>query len=746
MMQNKLKKTAKAASTAVITLLSLVLIMMVIVIGGSAAYTVYLLKSIGPVTEVTLKAPEADNYSAVCMKNADGVYEPIYKVTPYTGNMHTETEYALLPHYVPEAFVYAEDQRFYSHIGVDVLSTSSAVLCEILNSTGLFSSELRGGSTISQQLVKNITNDDEISPERKVREIIRSVNLEQNYTKEEILEKYMNTIYFGQTYSGCNLYGIESASLGLFGKHASELTLAQAASLAAIPQNPERFSPVNSRTENENRKRYCLRKMFEAGVISPEEYENAVSERINLYVSSDSRERIISCINDFENPEPSDWVTDTALSEFCDYICIEKNISREDAMKEFMNGGYEIFVTADPEIQSLLEEKYSDRSLFTYEPAYYTDQDGNTCEEEIQSAFTVMDYSGRILGIVGAVGEKTGSFCWNNASDAHRQPGSAIKPLSVYGYGIENDLMTWSSFFKDEPPLTDEDGEPWPKNYDGTYSHELKTVNEFLSRSLNTLPAYLCSSFGTENVFSFVNDRMKLGLDPSTDLTYASLSVGASGTGTDLIHIAASYVPFGNGGMYFTPHIISRIKYSYSEQVIMENETMKGTEAISEDTAFIINRMLRNVITDGTGKQADIENTEVCGKTGTTENYRDLLFAGLTPDFVSALWIGYENSINSSAVRSINSAGTWKEIIGEYIQENQSGHFFPGCSSVTESDYCMISGMPSGTNCPSGGKGYYKTASLKRCLMKHGSDNKTDTPADAELPELPDDQITAEDN
>lgn len=745
MMQNKLKKLAKAVSTAVITLLSLVLILMVIVIGGSAAYTVYLLRSVGPVTEVTLKAPEADKFSAVYMKNSVGEYQPIYKVTPYSGNLHIETESALLPHYVPEAFVYAEDQRFYSHIGVDVLSTSSAVLCEILNSTGIFSSELRGGSTISQQLVKNITSDDEITPQRKVREIIRSVNLEQNYTKEEILEKYINTIYFGQTYSGCNLYGIESASLGLFGKHASELTLAEAASLAAIPQNPERFSPVNSRTENENRKRYCLRKMFEAGVISPEEYENAVSERINLYVSSESREKIMSYINDFENPDPSDWVTDTALSEFCDYICREKSMSREDAMKEFMNGGYEIFVTADQEIQSLLEEKYSDRSLFTYEKAYYTDADGNTAEEEIQSAFTVIDYSGQILGIVGAIGEKQGSFCWSNATDAHRQPGSSIKPLSVYGYGIENDLITWSSFFKDEPALTDEDGDPWPKNYDGTYSNEMKTVNEFLSRSLNTLPVYLCSIFGTENVFSFVHDRMKLNLDPDTDSTYASLALGASGTGPDLVHLAASYVPFGNGGMYYTPHIISKIKYSYSEQVIMENETLKGSRAVSEDTAFIINRMLRNVVTDGTGKQADIENTEVCGKTGTTENYRDILFTGLTPGFVSAIWIGYENSTNSYAVSSVNSAGTWKEIIGEYIQNDQKWLIFPKCSSVTESDYCMISGMPSGKNCPTGGKGYYKTSSFRKCLLKHETENTTDPPSEAEKPEVPSDQSFSED-
>ena len=710
--------------------LSWILLILVIFTLAAGAVVYYAVKTSENVSEIEIPEREKERSSYIYQKNSDtDEYELIYKVTPYTGDMNLEIDANELPFHVKSAFICIEDERFYSHDGVDILSSSRALINELLKISGIMNSETIGGSTITQQLVKNLTHDDDVSADRKIREIFRAMRLEQKYSKDEILNKYLNIVYFGQDTEGCNMYGIEAAAIGYFGKHASDLTPKEASCLASALKNPSLYGPVTNFENNSDRSRYCLRKMFEQGVISPSQYEKSLGESV-VIVPEEMRQaslKLSDFRNTFKNPEPSGWVIDEAVNEFSEYLSEAKNISEEEARNAFFEGGYELYLTIDDKLQKHLEEKYEDDSVFPDRKAYYTDEEGTQKEERLQSAIVVMDYKGKIKGIVGRVGKKTESFCWSNAVFARRQPGSSIKPLSVYSYGIENDKITWSSLFTDEPLFNEDDqNESWPKNYSDTYSHKQMTVNEFLENSYNTLPAFLCDSFGTDEVFKFTTETMRLKLDESTDNTIASLSLGATGTGPTLLSLANSYMVFGNGGKYYKAHILSRIKDSGSKRVYAEPDAYSGKQIISEETAFIMNKMLRNVVVKGTGQKARLKHKFNIGKTGTTENYRDILFAGLTEDYVSAIWIGFENSSSPDTIRSLNSGAVWKEVFGDYADTVKSGAKYPECDSVISSEYCSETGEPASPGCPVGGKGWYKKSTFKKCTRVHKKAGKAE--------------------
>lgn len=722
-MEEKTGKAAKLFWIVLTSILSTSLILLVTAVIFSIAAVFMASEKLENVTEIYIPEPEKEKSSYIYSLNSStGEYDIIYKVTPYTGNVRIDTDISQLPDYVKNAFISIEDERFYSHEGIDIKTTMLAMIKEVLRSTGfIVSEEITGGSTITQQLVKNITSDNEFSVDRKLREISRAVSLETHYTKEQILEKYLNIIYFGQTEDGYNMYGIEAAAAGYFGKKASALTPAEAACLASVIQNPYLRNPLNNNERNHERQLYCLRKMFQAGYISSDVYDNACSTPLSFIHPGDDAEVKISEIGiDFKNPDVTGWEIDTALSEFCDFICEYKDINREEGMREFMNGGYELFLTIDQNVQAELNRNMSDYTYFPEEYAYYTDDNGEEHAEQIQAAAVVLDYKGEIKGICGGLGEKDSSFCWNNATDASRQPGSTIKPLAAYGYGLENNLITWSSFFTDAPlPAGIAAEGEWPVNHDGKYTGKSYPVYKLISESFNTVPAQLCNTFGIENVFHFANDTMRLDLNEETDLTYASMSIGATGTGPSVLNLANSYMPFGNGGKYYKAHILSKIKDSSSSRIYLENDTRKGEQVISEETAYIMRQLLREVVVNGTGRPALLDHKKNSGKTGTTENYRDILFVGLTEDFVSAIWTGYENGINSYAIENASSSGIWRNVFGNYADSIVSDAAFPECSGVIRADYCSESGLPASKKCPVGGKGYYKSENISYCNFTH---------------------------
>lgn len=422
-------------------------------------------------------------------------------------------------------------------------------------------------------------------------------------------------------------------------------------------------------------------------VLSPSqifEMNSQTNEYELVYSSSDESGGIYS------------WPVETAICEIADYLSEQNGLRyRTDGIEMFINGGYTLYLTTDRNIQNELDNSYLVRSeVFP--------QSENDEGELIQSAAVVMDYKGHILGVEGGLGEKTANLLWNRAYEGGRQPGSIITPLSAYGYAIENGLLTYSSVVNDEylPDWTAENFEKWPQNYDGEPSGGSYPACWGLSSSLNTFPAQILYNGGNDiiqDVYDFSTQKLHLDLEPE-DNDYFSLALGYTKLGPGVINLANAYMPYGNGGKYYEASIISRCTDA-SGNVIIDNESREGEQAVSEETAFIMNKMLAEAVDKGTGTGAQLENTVVAGKTGTTEDWRDITFVGMTPDYVSAIWVGYDRGTNQRAIETANSAVIWKDVFGRYADEHVKESEFPECQSVVKDYYCRESGKRANPGC-----------------------------------------------
>ena len=368
------------------------------------------------------------------------------------------------------------------------------------------------------------------------------------------------------------------------------------------------------------------------------------------------------------------WSVETAVLEISDYFKDEYGLGTRDINKLF-NSGYRIYLTTDRDIQDHLDEKYSD---WYYFPESLSDQD-----EMIQSAIAVLDYNGHILGVEGKLGknEPDDNFGFNIAYEGGRAVGSAITPLTAYGYALENGMLTPETEFCDEylPEYTVPDVEFFPRNFDGAPSGGIYPALYFFKQSIRTLPTQIVYNNGnnlSKEVFDFATQKLHLDLDPEWDADYPALCLGETFLGPSVINLANAYMPYGNGGRYCKASIISRCVDS-TGKVIIDNENREYEQAVSKETADTMNMMLREVITNGTGTAAALENCPVAGKPGCTDNWRDLTFVGLTPDYVSAMWVGYDCGTNPWAIEGANSAGIWKSVFGEYAEEHYSGADFP---------------------------------------------------------------------
>ena len=705
-----LKKTLQGIGTAIFTLF-LMFVLTGTIVGTAVA--VYLMNFMDSTDAIVLDAFKQSFASYVYEMNPETEeYELIFKVTPESHNVKLPCDINALPDHVKFAFVCIEDERFYAHEGVDFKRTSAAILNLALNQIGVHRAEF-GGSTITQQLIKNVTHDDEQTWDRKMREIFRAMKFEKNYTKDNILEAYLNEIYFSDV-EGYHMYGVEAASIGYFGKSATELSIAEAAVLAAIPKAPNEYNPVEEFEANKERKEVCLYKMFELGVISAEEYEEAMNQEILLTTMPEFQKKyknykkLTESEDDFENPAILSWPLETALNEIGDYLKEKNNLeTRAEGLEMFNSGGYKLYLSSDREMQEYLDEKYEDW--------YYFPEAESSEGQMIQSAIAVLDYKGHILALEGKLGKKevSDNRGFNAAYEGGRQPGSTIKPVTTYGYAIENNIMTYSSFYYDQylPYGVVPGFDYWPHNYDGAPSGGYYPVYYFLKQSINTLPAQIVYNDGDNRaraVYDFATRKLHLDLDPEWDVDYAPLCIGATNTGPSVINLANAYMPYGNKGRYYKASIISKCVDVMTGDYIINNEKRDYEQAVSEETAYIMNRLMENVITDGTGTAAALWSTPLVGKTGTSEDWRDISFVGLTPDYISAIWIGYDRGTNSWAIEGANSAGIWKSVFGNYADEHASGDDFPVCETVAHESYCAYSGMRATSRCPVGGMGYFK--------------------------------------
>lgn len=598
--------------------------------------------------------------------------------------------------YLKEAFIALEDTRFMKHHGVDWIRTFGVILKP--------SNIGQGGSTITQQLIKNVTNNKEVTIVRKYREILMALNLEENYNKDVILEAYLNTLYLG---SGC--YGVKTASEKYFGKDVSELDAAECACLAVITKAPTKYNPLLNPEENLKRRNHCLKLMYDEGkgCLNEEEYNAATTENLIFtnspdYVPSD-KIKDTKTANEEEKVINSFYV-DYVIQAVRDDLMEKYGYSKQQATNQIYYGGLKIYTAVDLDVQATLEDVYVNRKSF---PDMVSKKDGS----KVQSAMTIMDYQGRIVAMVGQAGAKTQNRGLNRAANSYRQPGSTIKPLATYAPAIDMNIYNYSSMIKDYAIAVN--GSLWPHNVDKSLgSGNNVTVKYAIQKSLNTVPARIINyDVGIDNSFNFLRDNFHLSrLDEKEDRTLSPLATGALTNGTTTVEMAAAYATFGNGGLYYKPYAYYKVTNSSGSEIVLSNENPASQRAISEETSDIMCELLQTVDTSYYGTASNVRKFQIMAKTGTTSSDKDRWFCAGTPYYVAAVWVGFDSPETLNA--SVNPGGKIFFRVFDDIHKGLDAKQFPKSSGTVEKSFCSRTGKLASSNCGSTQKGWYKITSL----------------------------------
>ncbi|MBE6622045.1 MAG: hypothetical protein E7630_03725, partial [Ruminococcaceae bacterium] len=609
-------------------------------------------------------------------------------------------KYSEMNDYLPKAFVAIEDKRFWKHQGVDFYGLAGVAV------KMLGGGNLRGASTITQQLIKNVTGDDDVSIQRKAQEIIRAMNLEKKYDKTEILEMYLNNIYLSQ-----NCYGVGAAAYTYFGKEVKDLTLIESAAIAAITQNPSWWDPILYPENNRDRRNTILEQMYEQELITQEEFASAYMQELVLNIPD---------VDEAEGMAIHSWYTDAAQQEAVQLLMQEYGYTKAIAEKALLTGGFNIVTAMDPEIQETLEKHFENDSKWQ-----------RVDESPIQpecSAVIIDPNNGNVLALVGGRGQKMINLGLNYATQTRRPAGSSIKPLSVYGPGLEYGALTYGSVFDDVPidfgketvdPETGEivysNAHGYPKNSPDKYQG-LTTVHYGVEVSKNTVSWRALAALGLENSYEFLTKKVGISTlvesqvlnngTVFTDIAYAPLAMGEFTYGVTVKEMTSAYQVFANGGVFNEERIVLQILGPDGE-VIVDNEK-KSSIVMSTQNASIMTQMLKEVVSDGTAKTAiTLDKVMDCaGKTGTTQANRDKWFIGYTPYYVCGIWFGYSMPQSLQKFDKEYSASKtmpmllWDDIMTEitakYVQMDADGveklktlDLAPGVITAT---YCRDSG------------------------------------------------------
>lgn len=557
-----------------------------------------------------------------------------------------------IPKNLQNAFVAIEDKRFYTHHGIDFKRTGAAVLNYLLRRSSSF-----GGSTITQQLVKNVTGENAKTPMRKITEVFRALDLEKNLGKEEILEAYLNVVSLA---NGCR--GVGSASRRYFGKDPLELSLPECASIAAITQNPTRYDPSRHPENNRTRRDRILREMLLQNYITEEEYRAAIDTEVTVVDAQTSDEKGAEDAGETYNS----WYTDLVIRDVIDGLCKKYGYTREEASHLLYCGGLRIYTPIDLTLQETLAAYYRDASHF---PRL---ENGKTPE----SAMIVLDpETGNILAVAGAIGEKTGDRVYSYATDAKRPPGSVLKPLSVYAPALEWGAVRYASIYDDAPIkfTRRENGRyvAWPKNASGIYRGRT-SIDYAVSHSLNTVAVRVLEEIGVDRSFDFLKNTLDIkslidGENGVSDRGVAALALGQMNYGATLREITAAYTALANGGIYRNARSYLLVT-DPSGQVLLENEAVVR-HALSEETAELMTKMLENVTKNGTARSLTLtDKVAVAGKTGTTQYSFDRWFVGYTPSLLAGVWYGCDYPENLSELDGSPALSVWDDVMKAFYK------------------------------------------------------------------------------
>lgn len=574
-------------------------------------FAFYVKTCITPSLDLDLNDFTLNQSSIIYYQDSNGDYQKLTTVKSSENRIWVDGDQ--IPQHMKDALVAIEDKRFYTHKGVDWFRTAHAAL-NMFTGGSTF-----GGSTITQQLIKNLTQQDDITVQRKLLEIFQALDLEKNYDKDEILEYYLNAVFFGE---GC--YGVQTAAQTYFGKDAKDLSVAESAAIVGITNLPTYYDPFYSVENNKERQENILREMYKQGYLNKSEYEAAKSEELE-FVRGENSPDTSNVYSYYEEVVLSDVIGDLAEA---------KGISRNAASQLVHNAGYEIYACIDKDIQAKVDAIYTDPEQL---PKSYSGT-----KSQLQSAIVIIDQTtGEIKALSGGTGEKTISYGLNRATGTTRPPGSSIKPIAVYGPAVEYGLISPSTMVldADETHVQLAHTSWYPKNSPNTYDGII-TITTALQKSKNTVAAQIMDKLTPSASLEFLRSRLGVTSLIDSDADYAAMALGEPHYGITVREMAQAYTALANDGVFTYSRTYTMVK-DRSGKIILDNQP-QTIQAFSQETARTMTYMLNNAATYGTGSESRLSNMPVAGKTGTTTSNRDRWFCGYTPYYTCAVWTGYD--------------------------------------------------------------------------------------------------------
>ena len=638
-------------------------------------FTAYLRNYLMPQVSFSLDSFRLNQTSVIYYQDkSTGEYQALQNL--YGEENRIWASYKDIPTNLVYATVAIEDKRFFQHSGVDWLRSMKASANLFLGGSSTY-----GASTVTQQLVKNLTNDNEVTVRRKLVEIFRALEMEKQYSKEDIMEWYLNTIYLGE-----QSYGVRTAAYTYFGKDVSELDLAECASLIAITNNPSIFDPyISEKTKAKNKERQTdiLYEMLQQGYITENEYQNAKNEELQFQYADSSSET-------GDNSDYYSYFVDQVIRDVVNDLANATGYDTEVINRMILGGGYQIYSTIDVDVQNAAEEVYEDLDNIPKTDSTY---------QQLQSGIVIIDNeTGDIAAIVGGVGQKEGSLTLSRATQSLLSPGSTIKPLAVYAPALEMGLITPATVYDDTPFTFG--SSPWPKNEDDTY-HGLTNILTAMKRSTNTVAVKVLDDVGLDYAYHYaVNDmhldtlvdQYELNGVNYTDKSYWSLALGGMVRGVTIRDLTAAYASIENKGTYREARTYTKVLDS-DGNVVLDN-TQSSNENMSEKTAYYLTYMMEETVKDGTGQEAQVPGIDTAGKTGTTSDDKDRWFAGYTGYYTGVVWCGYDQPqevvLEDDSIE--NPASVLFNKVMTKVHEGKQNKAFEKPTSVIDVEVCQDSG------------------------------------------------------
>ncbi len=606
--------------------------------------------------------------------------------------------------YLPKAYVAIEDERFEKHHGVDWKRTAGAIFNTVFKGSSSY-----GGSTITQQLVKNLTKDDESSGlagiYRKIREWAKAYQVERMISKEQILELYLNILYVG---GEGNLHGVELGAEYYFNKSAKDLSLAECAYMAGINSSPSSYNPFDTSTDNtekiKNKTKTVLGKMLELGSISQEEHDSAVAEVDNGLAFSKG---------DVSTSSNYSYHTDAVIDQVVNQVMEERGVSRQIAENYVYSSGLTIYSTVNNDIQARIEEEYkNDKYIIS---GRQKDQNGNLINEHSQSGMAIVDYkTGYVVAVAGGLGEKEGSG-WNRATQMKKQTGSSIKMVADVAPGLEEGVITPATRYMDEK--TDFGNNYIPKN-DDKYDNEDMDIRYFIKRSKNIPAVKIMKELTPKKAIEYLKKMGLESLDEEEDQVLA-LAIGGMTHGASPLEMASAYGTLANDGVYITPTFYTKVVDSSGNTVLTPKQ--EETRVFSEQTAYLAKQIgMEPVKSGGTATYCAISGMDVVAKTGTTDNSNDRWLCGFTPYYAAATWYGYDNN-EEVKWNGTNPAGLIWDAVMTDIHKDLAGARFERPSGIVEETICRATGGLATTGCTDTYTEIFDSNHLPEKCQGHGS-------------------------